>query len=64
MAVIDDNEPYVCRGCGGEVPDPSMCWCGMLREDHGGGWDGPWLGHTHVPMGCDCMRYRPDVDNL
>jgi len=43
----------VCPGCGNEI-DPDCCGCGDYKEGH----DAMWLGHSFVPMGCDCMRDR------
>ena len=43
----------VCRGCWGVV-DYTTCWCGSPVDGHG-----YWDGHSAVPMGCDCLRYKP-----
>lgn len=41
-----------CMGCGNEI-DPDTCGCGDSEKGHGTPMD---VGHSFVPMGCDCMR--------
>lgn len=43
----------VCPGCGNEI-DPDVCWCGSEQAYHCSD-----LGHSFVPMGCDCGRTTP-----
>lgn len=40
----------ICPYCKNEI-DPDSCWCGSGKSGH------PYdLGHSFVPMGCDCSR--------
>lgn len=40
-----------CPGCGNELREPDLCYCGEVELAHNG-----WTGHPFVPMGCDCLR--------
>jgi hypothetical protein len=41
-----------CDGCGNMI-EPDLCGCGDSREGHGNPMN---VGHSFIPMGCDCMR--------
>jgi len=49
---------HTCLGCGQEI-DPNCCGCGDTREAHGSAFN---VGHSFVPMGCDCNREPPEPD--
>ena len=47
----------VCPRCKNEI-DPESCWCGSGKSGH------PYdLGHSFVPMGCDCGRVKREVEH-
>ena len=43
----------ICPHCKQEI-DPETCWCGDSIESHGAA-----IGHSAVPMGCNCGREFP-----
>jgi len=45
------QDTRTCPGCGQEI-DPTICYCGNSPKDH----DPFEMGHTFVPLGCDCLR--------
>lgn len=47
-----DGDLGVCSGCDNEV-DYTTCGCGDSRIGHGNPMD---VGHSFVPLGCDCLR--------
>lgn len=49
---ICGNKRPRCEGCGNEI-DLDTCGCGDCRKGH----DTLWIGHSFVPMGCDCFRF-------
>ena len=47
----------VCPRCKNEI-DLDSCWCGSEKSGH------PYdLGHSFIPMGCDCGRVKREVEH-
>lgn len=47
----DDPVWGVCSGCENDI-DLTTCGCGSPKEGH----DPMEMGHSFVPLGCDCFR--------
>ena len=48
----------LCSGCNNLI-DAEVCYCGTELKHHGDVWS---EGHPFVPMGCDCLRAKEELE--